>query len=331
MTYRLAGIFLVCLIYMWPGVVSAEWLQTEKAIMGTAIQVQLWSDDKTRGEAGLAAVIEEMHRIDRLMSTYKPESEISRVNREAAGGPVKASNELRMLIHMAEGISLRTNGAFDITYASVGFLYDYRERVHPKDTEIEAALRSVNYRFVTVNDEQGTVSFDRGGVRIDLGGIAKGYAVERGISILRDMGFAHALVSAGGDTRVLGDRLGRPWRVGIRDPRHDGRLVATLPLNDEAISTSGDYERFFEEDGVRYHHIINPGTGQSPGDIHSATVVGPDGVLTDALSTSVFVLGVTQGLAVIDALEGYEAVVVDARGRLFFSRGFSLLDNSVTR
>lgn len=320
----LVVIFAVLMLAPLPA--SAEWLQTEEAIMGTAIEVQVWADDREQGKAAMSAVIDEMHRIDGLMSTWKDNSEISRVNREAAAAPALASEELRMLIRKAEQISERTRGAFDITYASVGFLYDYRERVKPNDTEIAAAIRSVNYQFVSVNDEAGTVSFARDGVRIDLGGIAKGYAVERGVDILRQHGIQHGLVSAGGDTRVLGDRRGRPWRVGIRDPREDGAMVAMLPVVNEAISTSGDYERYFEAEGVRFHHIINPGTGKSAGEVRSATVVGPDGTFTDALSTSVFVLGVQEGLAVIDALEGFEAVVVDAEGGLFFSHGFSQLN-----
>ncbi len=296
--------------------------------MGTAIEVQLWAEDAARGEAAVEAVIEELHRIDNLMSTWKPESEISRINSGAAKVPVPAGEELRSLIKQAQTISEHTRGAFDITYASVGFLYDYRERVRPDDTAVAGALESVDYRLVTVDDDAGTVSYAREGVRIDLGGIAKGYAVERGIVILRKRGVEHALVSAGGDTRVLGSRLGRPWRVGIRDPRRDGEMVALLPLTDEAISTSGDYERYFEAEGERYHHIINPGTGQSASSVRSATVVGPDGTLTDALSTSVFVLGVADGLAVINGLDGFEAVVVDSDGLLHFSRGFRQLNRA---
>lgn len=319
------SVLAACCMLLFSTGVQAEWFETEKAIMGTAIGVQAWHDDKQVGEKAVAAVIEEMHRIDRLMSTYKPASEISRVNDTAALGPAAASDELRMLIRKAEYISELTGGAFDITYASVGFLYDFRQRVRPDAAAISDALPSVNFRFVMVDDLAGTVSFAREGVRIDLGGIAKGYAVERGIAILREHGVLHGLVSAGGDTRVLGDRLGRPWRVGIRDPRQDGKMVALLPLKDEAISTSGDYERFFEAEGVRYHHIINPGTGKSAALLRSATVVGPDATLTDALSTSVFVLGVEEGLGVINGLDNFEAVLVDNDGRLHFSHGFSRL------
>jgi thiamine biosynthesis lipoprotein len=128
-------------------------------------------------------------------------------------------------------------------------------------------------------------------------------------------------VTAGGDSRLLGDRRGRPWMVGIRDPRKDGEVTISLPLEDEAVSTSGDYERFFEEDGVRYHHIIEPSTGEPAAGVMSATVFGPDAVITDALSTSVFVMGVDRGLRLIGTLPDYESIVIDAGGRVFYSDG----------
>ena len=155
----------------------------------------------------------------------------------------------------------------------------------------------------------------------NLGGIAKGYVVERGVDILRARGVTNAIVTAGGDTRLLGDRRGRPWMVGIRDPRKDGQVAISLPLEDEAVSTSGDYERYFDEDGVRYHHIIQPSTGLSANGVHSATVFGPDGVTTDALSTSVFVMGVDKGLRMIAALPDYESIVIDANGNVYYSDG----------
>ncbi|MEO1065580.1 MAG: FAD:protein FMN transferase, partial [Actinomycetota bacterium] len=147
-----------------------------------------------------------------------------------------------------------------------------------------------------------SVRFLEPGVRINLGGIAKGYVVERGIDLLRRAGVSNAIVTAGGDSRLLGDRRGRPFMVGIRDPRVDGEVAISVPLEDEAISTSGDYERYFEEDGVRYHHIIKPSTGTPAAGVHSATVIGPDAVMTDALSTSVFVMGVDRGLKLIAGL-----------------------------
>ena len=145
--------------------------------------------------------------------------------------------------------------------------------------------------------------------------------MERCVEILRDFGIRNAIVTAGGDSRLLGDRRGKPWIVGVRDPRKEGEVAVRIPLENEAISTSGDYERYFEEDGIRYHHIIQPDTGTPVGGVHSATIVGPDAVITDALSTSVFVMGVDQGLTLISTLPDYEGVVIDAAGRMYYSDG----------
>ena len=167
-----------------------------------------------------------------------------------------------------------------------------------------------------------TVSFAREGVRINLGGIAKGYAVERAIDVVRRLGIAHASVTAGGDSRLLGDRRGQPWLVGIQDPRNEKAIAVRLPLVDEAISTSGDYERYFDDGDVRYHHIISPSTGRSANGVQSVTVVGPDATMTDALSTSVFVMGVEAGLALIESLDGFDAIVIDDDREMHYSSGF---------
>jgi thiamine biosynthesis lipoprotein len=184
-------------------------------------------------------------------------------------------------------------------------------------------LPAVDWRQVQVDRDRATIRFLSPGMRIDLGGIAKGYAVDRSIQTLRSLGIRHAMVNAGGDTRLLGDRRGKPWIVGIRDPRNEGRMVTRLPLEDEAISTSGDYERYFEEDGVRYHHILVPGTGKSANEVRSATIIGPDATQTDGLSTTVFVLGVERGMALVSGLPGVEAVIVDRDGRVYYSGGLA--------
>lgn len=303
------------------GDAAAAWHEDEAAIMGTGMRLELWLEDEAAARAAIESVWQEMHRIDRLMSTYKEDSEISAVNRHAAARPVEVSRELLDLVGESLELSRLTGGAFDITYASVGYLYDYREGHRPSDQEIAAALPAVDYRHVRLDADASTVSFTAPGVRIDLGGIAKGYAVERAAGLLRGQGVEHAIVTAGGDSRIVGDRRGKPWIVGIRDPRASGRMIARLPLVDEAISTSGDYERFFEADGVRYHHIIAPASGRSARQVRSATVIGPDATRTDGLSTSVFVLGAERGLELIDALPDVEAVIVDSQGRLHYSRG----------
>lgn len=317
----IAALFLVALALP----AQAAWIRGQEAMMGTRIQIELWHSDEVVGRTAVSAVMDEMRRLDRLMSSYRPDSELSQVNLNAGRSPVTVSAELLTLISRALEFSDVTDGAFDITYASVGYMYDFRQKVKPDEQTLLRALPAVDYHHVLVNDENRTVRFRHPKVRIDLGGIAKGYAAERSVEILRRRGIEHALVSAGGDTRILGDRRGRSWNVGVRDPRQEGRVIAMLPLVDEAISTSGDYERYFEEDGVRYHHIIKPTTGKPAGSVRSVTVIGPDATSTDALSTSLFVLGVRKGLTLVESLPEYEAVFVDHYGDLVYSDGFARL------
>ena len=300
---------------------AGAWLSRDEAIMGTAIRVELWSEDSDQGEAAIDAVMAEMHRIDRTMSPHKPESELSVINRDAASRAVPLSDEMARLIARAIEFSQLSSGAFDITYASVGHLYDYRRGVRPSDAALQQAREAVGSRFLQLDARARTIRFSRNGVRIDLGGFAKGHAVDNSIAILRQHDIQHAIVSAGGDSRVLGDRRGRPWTIAIRDPRRAAEVVAVLPLEDVSISTSGDYERFFEQAGVRYHHLIDPATGRSPDGVRSVTILANDGLTSEALSKTVFVLGAQHGLELISKLADVDAVIVDAAGALHFSSG----------
>jgi thiamine biosynthesis lipoprotein len=318
---RLRRTLVMVLIFLFSSTSRAEWVGDAQPMMGTEVSVYVWHDDPEIGEQLVAQVFAEASRIDKLMSTYIDDSQISEINRRAADEPVVAGDELFQLIRRSLDISVLTRGAFDITYDSVGQHYDFRSGARPDQVTVDSELKLIDYRFVELDRAQGTVGFKQQGVRINLGGIAKGYVVERGIDILRSNGVDHAIVTAGGDSRLLGDRRGRPWMVGIRDPREDGEVAISVPLADEAISTSGDYERYFEEDGVRYHHILQPATGEPASGVHSASVIGPDAVITDALSTSVFVMGVEQGLTLIATLPDYESIVIDADGRIFYSDG----------
>ena len=299
----------------------AQWLSDQQAIMGTVVRVELWSEDQSAGKAAIAAVMEEMRRIDRTMSTYKEDSDISLVNRKAAKAPVTISAELFQLIDRSLQMSELTHGAFDITYASAGHLYDFRRKIRPSEEALAKALPAISYHHVVLDRKRSTIKFSQAGVRIDLGGIAKGHAVDRCIALLQARGIKQAIVSAGGDSRIIGDHHGRPWIVGIRDPRQEGKVVAALPLSDAAVSTSGDYERYFEANGVRYHHIINPTNGRPVNGVRSVTVVGGDSTTMDALSTSVFVMGVEKGMALVERLSDVEAVIVDANGKMYYSAG----------
>jgi len=287
----------------------AGWLKREEAIMGTSIVVELWADERAAGEAAITAVMDEMRRIDRTMSPFKEDSELSRINRDAYAAPVPISVEMARLIVRGAEFSELSGGAFDITYAAVGHLYDYRDRVRPGDEELEKACAAIGWRGLVLDSQARTVRF------------AKGHAVDNATAILRRRGIGHAMVSAGGDSRVIGDRRGRPWTIGVRDPRRPGQVAAVLPLEDVSISTSGDYERYFDADGTRFHHLIDPATGKSPREIQSVTVLADDGLTSEALSKIVFVLGVERGMALVESQSGVDAVVVDAAGALHFSSG----------
>jgi len=297
----------------------AGWLHEDADIMGTRITVELFHADPAVARRGADAVLAEMRRIDNSMSPWIESSELALLNREAATRPVVVSEELFNLIQTSIRYSRLTGGAFDITFASVGFLYDYRKGVHPDEQQRRAATELINYRNLVLDAGTRSIRYSKPGVRIDLGGIAKGHAVDRCIALLQALGISQALVTAGGDSRMIGDRWGRPWSIGVRDPRNADKLVAVIPLEDVAVSTSGDYERYFEEDGVRYHHIINPESGDSARELRSVTIIGPDATTTDILSTSVFVLGLERGLALANRLPGIDAILVDRHGTLHYS------------
>ena len=313
---------LVCIIFFaFSSQLSAEWQTEDAAIMGTTIRVEIWHEDEHVRQKGIDKVFAEMDRVNRLMSPYIEQSQLSKINKYGHEGPVKVDRDLFELIEKSIEFSRLTNGAFDITYASVGHLYNYRKEIKPTEEEVAAAKLLIDYKNLVLDKDQLSVSYLKHGVKIDLGGIAKGFAVDQSIQHLRDLGIKHALVSAGGDTRLLGDRRGRSWLVGIRDPANTEEVIVMLPLQDEALSTSGDYERFFIEDGEKYHHIIHPTTGNSAGEVRSASILASDTTTTDALSTSIFVMGPSKGLELLNSLKGVEGVIVDQQGRLYYSKG----------
>ncbi len=313
----------LCALVCAAGPAHAEWVRrVTDGIMGTRITVELWAEDPAKADQAIDAVLAEMRHIDDSMSTYKPTSEVSQVNDKAANGPMHISKELFDLLTTAKEYSVITDGAFDITYASVGYLYDFRKHQRPDEEQIAKALPAIDYRHVILDQQNQTVLFSQKGVRIDLGGIAKGYSVDRGIDVLKSFGYTRAYVGAGGDSRIIGDRFGKPWVVGIRDPRKgEGNVIARIPLVDAAISTSGDYERFFEEKGVRYHHIIDPHTGHSASKVRSATVIGPYATRTDGLSKTAFVLGPEKAMEIYNRLEDIDAIIVKLDGTVVYSKG----------
>lgn len=315
------GLLLVMISLFLSGAANAAWYKEEQAIMGTEITVDLWHEDERVATHCAALVFEEMQRINALMSPYLPESELARINAEAADRPVKISEELFALIKESLKYSEISGGAFDITFASVGYMYDYREKQHPSDQFIDQNVTKINYHHIRLNEKEHSIQFAVKGVRIDLGGIAKGYAIDTSVAILKRCGIKNGYVSAGGDSRIIGDRNGRPWMLGIKHPRQSDKVVVKLPLSNVAVSTSGDYERFFIENGKRYHHIIRPQTGRSVSETWSTTVIGENATMTDALSTTLFVLDTKSALELIEKLPNVDAIIIDAKGNMHYSSG----------
>jgi len=299
---------------------SAAWHQQQRDIMGTRISVDLWHEDSALAARCSAQVFTEMRRIDALMSSYRDASELSYINNNAAVTPVVISGEMHRVIEQALHFSEISAGAFDITYASIGYAYDYRRQQQPSDAAVASKLPAIDYRHIELGSNR--IRFQHPDVRIDLGGIAKGYAVDRAAGIVRNCGISQAMISAGGDSRIIGDRRGRPWMIGIQHPRNPAGLALRVPLSETAVSTSGDYERFYIDNGERVHHIIDPATGRSAKSSWSATVTGSDALTTDVLSTTLFILGAVKGLALIETLDGIEAIIIDSAGKIHYSSGF---------
>ncbi len=299
--------------------VYSEWYSHTFDVMGTEAKVEFWHKKKSTADELISQVVKEMQRIDKKMSFYKEDSEISKVNKRAHKKTVKISKELFSLLQESKKYYNLTEGAFDITFASVGHLYDYRNKVSPTKEEIKKAKQGVGFKHIKLIKKTSSVRFNHAMTKIDLGGIAKGYAVDRCLHILKEAGVSSAFVSAGGDSRVLGGRQERLWNIGIRHPRKEDAVVTKIPIENLAISTSGDYERFYIEDGKRFHHILDPKTSRSAKNSVSVSIIANESIRADALSTGVFVMGVTKGMALINQLEDVSAIIIDSQGKLHYS------------
>jgi thiamine biosynthesis lipoprotein len=312
---------LLSLFLFLPTQALAEWHRESREMMGTRVDVELWSEDAGQAEKTIAEAMAALQRVDWMMNPLDPESELSRVNADAFTAPVRVSEELYEVVEKALYYSRLSGGAFDISFASIGQFYDYRAGQSPSDELVAENRDRINFRAIVLDAEKKSIAFTIDGLQLDLGGIAKGFAVDRGIEVLARAGIVAGFVSAGGDSRVLGDYGDRPRMIGIKHPRKKDEFAVMIPLSDTAISTSGDYERFFMEGETRVHHILDPQTGRSSGKVQSVSVLTAHAIDSDALSTTTFVLGVERGLALVNSLPGVEAIIIDAGGRLHYSTG----------
>jgi len=291
-------IFLLC------GCQQPQLHRQTQVLMGTFVEVI--SPDQRAADI----VFSEIRRIEGMLSKYRPESEVSRLNKN---GWVKASPEMFFILEKSRGFWELSGGAFDITVGPLMDLWGFTDKKfrQPSDAEIQKTLELIGTNKIILNKTDYVVKFMLSGMKIDLGAIAKGFAVDCAIKKLKDAGIASCLINAGGQIYGLGEKSGKPWKVAIKSPRGKG-FAGSLELKDQAVSTSGDYEQYFEKDKRRFSHIMNPATGY-PEDsrIISATVVAGDGLTADALATSIVVMGKDKGLALGKKFPGAEIKLIE--------------------
>lgn len=298
-------------------------------LMGTTVSLNVYvGPDGDAAKAGTAMqdALAEMARIEDLMSEWRPGSELSKLNASAGGKPLPVTPELLEVLTVASRIHAETKGTFDVTFHGVGHLWSFKPgSTPPSAADIATALPLVDGGAVELDASANTVRLPRDGMKIGLGAIAKGYAVDRASSLLRDRGFANHVVEAGGDTYASGSKGDTPWRVGVKDPEGTGSL-GVLSIRERAVVTSGDYMRFFEHEGRRYAHIIDPTTGwpieqaKSP---KSVTLLAKDATQADAYCTAVTVMGTEAGLAFVEAREDLDAVIIARDGTVHVSEGLA--------
>ena len=284
--------------------------------MGTSVMVTLWADDEVAAAAAAQAAFVEIKRLDRMMTTWLPDSEISRINAAAGTAAIPVSDETMAVIGRALEMSKASDGLFDITVGAFGGLWKFDEDMDgtlPDPAEVRRRVHLVAWRDVIVDRKHKTVRLRRKGMKLTLGGIAKGYAVDRAAAVLIRAGFSDFIVQAGGDMYVSGAKAQTAWVVGIRDPRGPrDDSFAVAPVRDHSFSTSGDYERGFVKDGIRYHHILDPRTGQPARRTRSVTIMAKDAFTADAWSKVFFILGPKDGLALAAKLPDLQVVYVGA-------------------
>jgi FAD:protein FMN transferase len=300
-------------------------VERARTAMGSELRLTAWTADEAAAVAAFDTVFAEFERLDTLMSVWRPGSDVLRLNAAAGDRPVALQPEVIEVLSIARQVSEWTGGTFAVTFGALSDLWRFdhdQNNTIPDPAAVRQRLPLLDYRGLEIDARAGTAFLKRKGMRVHLGGIGKGYAVDRAVALCRSRGLHDFMIQAGGDLYVAGLKDGRPWRLGIRDPRGPAdRSFARLDLSDGTFSTSGDYERFFLKDGRRYHHILDLRIGEPARACRSVTLVTDRAVLADALAKGVFVLGPDAGMALIEKLPGVEGVIVSATNEVRVSSG----------
>jgi thiamine biosynthesis lipoprotein len=300
-------------------------VERAEVAMGSEVRFIAWTADEAAALSAFDEAFGEFQRLDALLSVWREGSDVQRLNHAAGVAPVAVADETLEVLAAAIEMGGLTKGKFDVTFATLSDVWKFdhdQDNTIPPPAAIQERLRFVDYQSLSIDATRKTAFVARRGIRVHLGGIGKGYAVDRAVTIFKRRGLNDFMIRAGGDMYVAGHRGDRSWRLGIQDPRGPAEAIfAAIDLADAALSTSGDYERFFIKDGRRFHHIIDPDRGEPAVGCRSVTIVANRSTTADALSTGAFVLGPAEGMALIERLPNAEGVIVTADNEVLVSSG----------
>ncbi len=300
------------------------------SLMGTDFEISVVAPTEEIGYINIDEAVAEIKRIEAMISSWIEDSETSEINRNAGVRPVKVSSELFALIERSKKISEITDGAFDITYASMDPIWKYDGSMQkiPTSSQIEASVLHIGHEKIALNKAEQTVFLMEEGMRIGFGAIGKGYAADRAKALLISKGVKGGLVNASGDLTTWGTRnTGEKWMVGITNPMDKSKIFSWLPIIESSVATSGDYEKFIEFKGKKYSHIIDPRTGYPTKGVTSVSIFAKKAELCDALATAVFIMGRDSGIHMINQMDGVEVVLIDDEKKIHKSSGIVFNSN----
>jgi FAD:protein FMN transferase len=320
-------LFLIVILFGSTQLFSQQIHRKKLKLMGSRFDISVVANDTLKAAYYINLAVEEITRIEKLISSWDSNSQTSEIIRNAGAKPVKVDKELFDLIERSIAISKLTDGAFDISYASMDKIwkFDGSMKTMPSEKEINESVSKVGFQNILLDKENKTVFLKLKGMKIGFGAIGKGYAADKAKALLISKGVMAGIINASGDMNTWGKQPnGDDWKVAITNPLNKNNTFALLPISNSAIVTSGDYEKYVNFNGKRYSHIIDPRTGYPASDIISVSVFAPKAELADALATSVFVMGTEIGLNRINQLKNIECIIIDSKGGIHTSNNINI-------
>lgn len=301
-------------------------------LMGSKFKITLVDHDVVSAERNINKAIDEMIRIEELISDWKSTSQVSLVNQNAGIKPIKVDREVFDLTKRAIYFSQLTNGAFDISFAAMDRIWKFDGSMEklPSELEIKKAIEKIGYQNIILDENNSTIFLKKQGMKIGFGSIGKGYAAQKARTYLQHLGITAGIIDASGDMTTWGSQPnGEAWRIGITNPFDRNKMADILEMKNAAVTTSGDYEKFILIDGIRYSHIINPKTGMPSTGLTGVTVIGPNAETCNGFSTSIMVLGKERGLELINRQKDYAALLITDKGRIIKSKQYRKIKKSL--